>query len=95
MGYRVSKVAGPAVAIGDLGPLDAILLTHDHHADNLDAAGRTLLADVPTVITTVAGAARLGGGDDRPRAVGDDAAGGARADAARASSPHRAATGRR
>jgi L-ascorbate metabolism protein UlaG (beta-lactamase superfamily) len=60
-GTASRKVAGPAVAIGDLGDLDAILLTHDHHADNLDATGRTLLADVPTVITTIAGAARLGG----------------------------------
>ena len=61
-GTASRKMAGPAVAIGDLGHLDAILLTHDHHADNLDATGRTLLADVATVITTVAGAARLGGG---------------------------------
>ena len=27
----------------DLPPLDAILLTHDHHDDNLDPAGRALL----------------------------------------------------
>ena len=27
----------------DLGPIDAVLLTHDHHADNLDDAGRALL----------------------------------------------------
>jgi L-ascorbate metabolism protein UlaG (beta-lactamase superfamily) len=38
-----------------------VLLTHDHHADNLDTAGRALLDDVPTVITTEAGARRLGG----------------------------------
>ena len=60
-GTASNKVAGPAVAAGDLGTLDAVLLTHDHHADNLDVAGRALLADVPTVITTIAGAARLGG----------------------------------
>ena len=60
-GTASTKVAGPALAIEDLGPLDAVLLTHDHHADNLDAAGRALLADVPIVVTTVAGAGRLGG----------------------------------
>jgi len=60
-GTASDKVAGPAVAIADLGPLDVVLLTHDHHADNLDVAGRALLPDVPIVVTTVAGAARLGG----------------------------------
>ena len=37
-----------------------MLLTHDHHGDNLDAAGRALLPDVPAVVTTVSGARRLG-----------------------------------
>jgi L-ascorbate metabolism protein UlaG (beta-lactamase superfamily) len=48
---------------GEVGPLDAVLLSHDHHADNLDHAGRALLADsaVSRVITTRAGAARLAG----------------------------------
>lgn len=55
------KTTGPALAPSDLGRIDAILLTHDHHADNLDDAGRALLADAPVVVTTVAGAARLGG----------------------------------
>lgn len=61
-GTASTKLAGPAVSPGDLGPIDAVLLTHDHHADNLDRAGRALLADVPVVVTTVAGAGRLGGG---------------------------------
>jgi L-ascorbate metabolism protein UlaG (beta-lactamase superfamily) len=60
-GTGSTKVSGPAIAAGDLGPIDAVLLTHDHHADNLDGAGRELLADVPIVLTTDAGAARLGG----------------------------------
>ena len=55
------KVAGPSVAAAELGPIDAVLLTHDHHDDNLDAAGRALLGGVPVVVTTVAGARRLGG----------------------------------
>ena len=56
------KVAGPAVAAADLGPIDAVLLTHDHHADNLDRAGRALLPSTGVVVTTVPGARRLGGG---------------------------------
>ncbi len=56
------KLAGPAVRPADLGAVDAVLLTHDHHADNLDTAGRALLTAAGTVVTTVAGARRLGGG---------------------------------
>jgi L-ascorbate metabolism protein UlaG (beta-lactamase superfamily) len=37
------KLAGPAVPPADLGRIDAVLLTHDQHGDNLDAAGRALL----------------------------------------------------
>jgi L-ascorbate metabolism protein UlaG (beta-lactamase superfamily) len=59
-GTGSTKVAGPAISAAELGPIDAVLLTHDHHADNLDGAGRRLLADVPIVLTTGAGAARLG-----------------------------------
>jgi L-ascorbate metabolism protein UlaG (beta-lactamase superfamily) len=38
-----------------------VLLSHDHHDDNLDAAGRALLPRAGTVVTTEAGARRLGG----------------------------------
>lgn len=48
-GTSSRKVAGPAVTVDELPPLDAVLLTHDHHADNLDDAGRALLASVGTV----------------------------------------------
>ena len=43
-GTASTKVAGPAMAAADLLPIDAVLLSHDHHADNLDDAGRALLA---------------------------------------------------
>jgi L-ascorbate metabolism protein UlaG (beta-lactamase superfamily) len=56
------KVTGPSVAAADLGPVDAVLLSHDQHGDNLDDAGRALLPSVGTVVTTVSGARRLGGG---------------------------------
>lgn len=55
------KLAGPAVAAADLGRVDAVLLTHDHHYDNLDHAGRALLKSAGAVVTTVSGAKRLGG----------------------------------
>jgi L-ascorbate metabolism protein UlaG (beta-lactamase superfamily) len=55
------KLTEPAIAAADLGPIDAVLLSHDHHDDNLDAAGRALLPSAGTVITTTAGAKRLGG----------------------------------
>jgi L-ascorbate metabolism protein UlaG (beta-lactamase superfamily) len=53
------KTTGPAIAADALGPIDAVLLTHDQHLDNLDHAGRALLADVPMTYTTPAGATRL------------------------------------
>jgi L-ascorbate metabolism protein UlaG (beta-lactamase superfamily) len=55
------KLAGPAVAAADLGVIDAVLLTHEHHDDNLDPAGRALLPSAGVVVTTVSGAKRLGG----------------------------------
>jgi L-ascorbate metabolism protein UlaG (beta-lactamase superfamily) len=54
------KLADPAIAASEIGRIDAVLLSHDHHDDNLDAAGRELLPTAGTVITTVAGAKRLG-----------------------------------
>ena len=56
------KLAGPAIAAADLRPIDAVLLSHDHHDDNLDPAGRALLPAAGVVVTTMAGAQRLGGG---------------------------------
>jgi L-ascorbate metabolism protein UlaG (beta-lactamase superfamily) len=59
-GTSSHKVSGPTLAPSDLGHLDAVLLTHDHHDDNLDDAGRKLLRRVPMVVTTTSGARRLG-----------------------------------
>lgn len=56
------KETGPALAAADVGAVDAVLLSHDHHGDNLDAAGRALLPSAGVVVTTVSGARRLGGG---------------------------------
>lgn len=59
--YTLRKRQSPALPAGGLGPVDVVLLSHDHHFDNLDHAGRALLAQAGMVCTTVAGAARLGG----------------------------------
>jgi len=60
-GTSSRKLAGPAVGADALGQIDAVLLSHDHHDDNLDDAGRALLPAAGTVVTTVPGAKRLGG----------------------------------
>jgi L-ascorbate metabolism protein UlaG (beta-lactamase superfamily) len=61
------KTSGPAITVEELGAIDVVLVSHDHHADNLDPAGRALLPHAARVFTTKAGAGRLGG-----RAVGLD-----------------------
>jgi L-ascorbate metabolism protein UlaG (beta-lactamase superfamily) len=55
------KTEGPALPVDQIGQLDAVLLSHDHHFDNLDNAGRALLPSVGVTYTTVSGAGRLGG----------------------------------
>ncbi|GAA4955265.1 MBL fold metallo-hydrolase [Actinoplanes utahensis] len=62
-GTSSRKTTGPAVSLSDLPPVDAVLLSHDHHGDNLDVAGRTMLPGAGTVITTVAAVRRLGHGE--------------------------------
>ena len=60
-GTHSVKLSEPAIRAENLGRLDAILLSHDHHEDNLDRAGRALLPLAGKVITTSAGAKRLKG----------------------------------
>jgi L-ascorbate metabolism protein UlaG (beta-lactamase superfamily) len=57
----LTKTEKPAMAATQVGPIDAVLLSHDQHADNLDNEGRALLSKAGRVLTTVAGARRLGG----------------------------------
>jgi L-ascorbate metabolism protein UlaG (beta-lactamase superfamily) len=54
------KTSSPAIGADQLGQIDVVLLSHDHHADNLDPAGREFLPRAGQVLTTVAGAERLG-----------------------------------
>lgn len=55
------KLHGPTLSFDDIAPIDYVLLSHDQHFDNLDRAGREALSKAKTVLTTQAGAERLGG----------------------------------
>ncbi len=57
----LTKTAGPALGPEVLGPVDAVLLSHDQHPDNLDRLGREYLAGVPLVLSTASAQQRLGG----------------------------------
>lgn len=57
----LEKLSGPALSANSIGPVDAVLLSHDQHSDNLDHSGRDFLKNAGRVLTTVAGAKRLGG----------------------------------
>ena len=57
----LTTTTSPALTASQVEPVDVVLLSHDHHADNLDPGGRELLPRAGRVLTTVAGAERLGG----------------------------------
>ena len=57
----LEKLSGPAMALEAIGEIDAVLLSHDQHADNLDESGKHFLPKAKRVLTTEAGAKRLGG----------------------------------
>jgi len=62
VGRRVlTKTAGPAVAPGEIGAIDAVLLSHHQHPDNLDRSGRAFLERTPLVLTTPSAAEAIGG----------------------------------
>ena len=58
--YVLRKTKQPLKTVEDIGKIDFVLLSHDHHFDNLDNSGRRFLAGVDKVFTTVVGAKRLG-----------------------------------
>ncbi|HEY8719761.1 MBL fold metallo-hydrolase [Pengzhenrongella sp.] len=58
-GSRLEKTTPPAWTAEQVGELDAVLLSHDQHPDNLDISGRELLRTAPVVLTTPLAAGRL------------------------------------
>ena len=58
---KLEKLIGPALSIEKIGEIDAVLLSHDQHSDNLDHSGREFLKKAKRVLTTEVGAKRLGG----------------------------------
>jgi L-ascorbate metabolism protein UlaG (beta-lactamase superfamily) len=59
-GTGSEKLDAPRLSPEEVGEVDAVLLSHDQHDDNLDAAGRELLPGAGAVVTTASGARRLG-----------------------------------
>jgi L-ascorbate metabolism protein UlaG (beta-lactamase superfamily) len=57
---KLEKLVGPALGADKVGEVDAVLLSHDQHSDNLDHSGKDFLAKAKRVLTTEAGAKRLG-----------------------------------
>ena len=60
-GRVMTKLIGPAIPAEKIGPIDVALVSHDEHKDNLDDAGRALLATIPTVLSTPGAATRIEG----------------------------------
>ena len=60
-GHLLTKIMAPPVPVEEIGPIDAVLLSHQQHFDNLDISGRALLPKVGRVLTTPESAAALGG----------------------------------
>jgi L-ascorbate metabolism protein UlaG (beta-lactamase superfamily) len=57
---KLTKLAGPAFGPDAVGAVDAVLLSHDQHADNLDHSGREYLPSAPLVLSTRSAHERLG-----------------------------------
>ena len=58
---RLTKTSHPALSTEEVGSIDAVLLSHDQHADNLDRSRRAFLVRAERAFATEAGAQRLGG----------------------------------
>ncbi|MEU4099598.1 MBL fold metallo-hydrolase [Streptomyces tanashiensis] len=56
----LEKTRAPALGVDGTGRIDAVLLSHDQHDDNLDDKGRAFPADVPVVLSTPGARKRLG-----------------------------------
>src|ERR1700733_1754572 len=57
----LTKLTGPAFDITTRDPIDVVLLSHHHHSDHLDPAGRAFLPSAQRVLSTTRAADELGG----------------------------------
>src|SRR5579872_3690245 len=64
---KLEKLAGPALALDAIGEIDAVMMSHDQHSDNLDESGKHFLPKAKRVLTTEVGAKRLGGRSEERR----------------------------
>jgi L-ascorbate metabolism protein UlaG (beta-lactamase superfamily) len=53
------KYCDPALSNDEIGKVDLVLLSHDHHSDNLDRNGRAFIKTVKTVLSTTDAVKRL------------------------------------
>ena len=60
-GHDLKKVMSPPIPADEIGRIDAVLLSHAHHYDNLDNTGKAMLPSWGRVLTTPDGAEILGG----------------------------------
>ncbi len=60
-GHDLRKNMSPPVPIESIGEIDAVLLSHQQHFDNLDVTGRAFLPKAGRVLTTPQSAEVLGG----------------------------------
>jgi L-ascorbate metabolism protein UlaG (beta-lactamase superfamily) len=60
-GTMSRKLVGPSTLAKDLGPIDAVLVSHHHHGDNLDPSAKALLPTWGTTYTTLKASRKLGG----------------------------------
>ncbi|OZB83720.1 MBL fold metallo-hydrolase [Microbacterium sp. 13-71-7] len=60
-GIALHKLSGPAFGADEVGAIDAVLLSHDQHPDNLDELGRAFLPRAGVVLSTPEAAGRVDG----------------------------------
>ncbi|QQE78344.1 MBL fold metallo-hydrolase [Alicyclobacillus sp. SO9] len=60
-GRTLTKTTSPSVNPESIGAVDAVLLSHHQHVDNLDTKGRDWMTGVQTIFTTTEAADRIPG----------------------------------
>ncbi len=69
-GTMSRKLVGPSILAEQLGKIDAVLVSHHHHGDNLDPSAEALLPTWGTTYTTKKAAKKLGGNPPRTSSAG-------------------------